>query len=46
LASGLLLDACGVERAAITEDYAFGGVCLQELFDSWVAEADPSDRAG
>lgn len=45
LASGLVLDSCGVERAAIAEDYALSGVCLQELFDSWVAAAPPSDRA-
>jgi protein-tyrosine phosphatase len=45
LVSALLLDAAGVDRVAIGEDYAFSGTCLQAVFDGWLAAADPSERA-
>ncbi len=45
LTSALLLDCCGVERAAIAEDYGLSGVCLRDLFDGWIAAADPAERA-
>jgi protein-tyrosine phosphatase len=45
LVSALLLDAAGAEREAIAEDYALSGLCLREIFDGWLAAADPSERA-
>jgi protein-tyrosine phosphatase len=46
LTSALLLDCCGVERAAIAEDYGLSGVWLRDMFDGWIAAADPAERVG